>query len=63
MLLVLDGGDSIVIDLSPMKAFVNGWLTKIYADGVWAQVWKETIGTVVTGDAPTPPTIGSAAGS
>jgi glutamate transport system substrate-binding protein len=46
-----------------MKQFVNGWLTKIYADGVWAQVWKETIGTVVTGNAPTPPTIGSAAGS
>ncbi len=46
-----------------MKSFVNGWLQKIYADGVWAQVWKETIGTVVTGNAPTPPTIGSAAGS
>jgi glutamate transport system substrate-binding protein len=46
-----------------MKQFVNGWLQKIYADGVWARVWKETIGTVVTGDAPTPPTIGSAAGS
>jgi glutamate transport system substrate-binding protein len=46
-----------------MKQFVNGWLQKIYADGVWTQVWKETIGTVVTGNAPTPPTIGSAAGS
>jgi glutamate transport system substrate-binding protein len=46
-----------------MKQFVNGWLQKIYADGTWARVWKETIGTVVPGDAPTPPTIGSAAGS
>ena len=46
-----------------MKQFVNGWLTKIYADGTWTQVWKETIGTVVPGDAPAPPTIGSAAGS
>jgi ABC-type amino acid transport substrate-binding protein len=46
-----------------MKQFVNGWLQKIYADGVWTQVWKGTIGTVVTGNPPTPPTIGSAAGS
>ncbi len=45
------------------KAFVNDWLKKIYADGSWAKLWKATIGTVVAGDAPMPPTIGSAEGS
>ncbi len=46
-----------------MKQFVDNWLQKIYADGVWARVWKETIGTVVTGNPPTPPVIGSVPGS
>ncbi len=46
-----------------MKQFVDDWLQKIYADGVWAQVWKETIGTVVSGNPPTPPQIGSVPGS
>ncbi len=46
-----------------MKTFVNNWLQKIYANGVWAQVWKETVGTVVVGNAPTPPKLGSVAGS
>lgn len=45
------------------KRFVNDWLTKIYADGSWAKLWKATIGTVVTGDAPAPPAVGSAEGS
>ena len=45
------------------KAFVNDWLKKIYADGSWAKLWKATIGTVVAGDAPMTPTIGSAEGS
>jgi glutamate transport system substrate-binding protein len=45
------------------KQFVNDWLTKIYADGSWAKLWKATVGTVVQGDAPPPPTIGSAQGS
>ena len=45
------------------KAFVNTWLKKIYADGSWNKLWKATIGTVVSGDAPAPPTIGSADGS
>jgi glutamate transport system substrate-binding protein len=45
------------------KAFVNDWLKKIYADGSWAKLWKATIGTVVAGDAPATPTIGSAEGS
>jgi glutamate transport system substrate-binding protein len=45
------------------KQFVNDWLRKIYADGSWAKLWKATLGTVVKGDPPTPPTIGSAPGS
>jgi glutamate transport system substrate-binding protein len=45
------------------KAFVNDWLRKIYADGSWAKLWKATIGTVVSGDPPAPPAIGSVEGS
>jgi len=45
------------------KAFVNAWLTKVESDGTWAKLWKATIGTAVSGDAPTPPEIGSVEGS
>ena len=45
------------------KKFVDAWLQKIYDDGSWAKLWKATIGTVVAGDAPTPPKIGSVEGS
>ncbi|MEH1014560.1 glutamate ABC transporter substrate-binding protein [Micromonospora sp. CPCC 206060] len=45
------------------KEFVNNWLKKIQADGTWAKVWKATLGSVVEGDAPTPPVIGSVEGS
>ncbi len=45
------------------KAFVNDWLRTIYADGSWANLWKATIGTVVSGDPPAPPAIGSVEGS
>ena len=45
------------------KPFVNDWLRKIYADGSWAKLWKATVGTVVKGEPPAPPVIGSAAGS
>lgn len=45
------------------KQFVDAWLQKIYSDGTWAKLWKATIGTIVQGDPPTPPTIGSADGS
>lgn len=38
--------------------FVNGFLQKIYDDGTWAKLWKETVGKVVEGDAPEPPKIG-----
>ena len=45
------------------KEFVNTWLKAIEADGTWAKLWKSTIGTVVQGDAPAPPEIGSVKGS
>ncbi|GAA1573040.1 glutamate ABC transporter substrate-binding protein [Actinomadura kijaniata] len=46
-----------------MKQFVNDWLKQIQASGLWAKVWKNSIGTVVPGEAPQPPAIGSAPGS
>ena len=39
--------------------FVNDWLREIGKSGLWQDVWKQTIGTVVTGDAPAPPAIDS----
>jgi glutamate transport system substrate-binding protein len=46
-----------------MKQFVNDWLKQIESDGTWAKIWKASLGTVVQGDAPTPPEIGSVPGS
>ena len=51
------------LDDPSAKQFVNDWLTKIYADGSWAKLWKATIGKVVAGDPPAPPAIGSVPGS
>ncbi len=45
------------------KTFVNAWLKKTQDAGVWQRIWKYSIGTVVTGDAPAPPQIGSVPGS
>ena len=45
------------------KEFVNTWLETIEDDGSWAEIWEATLGTVVEGDAPTPPEIGSVPGS
>jgi glutamate transport system substrate-binding protein len=45
------------------KQFVDAWLKKIEADGSWARLWKSTLGTVVAGNPPTPPAIGSVPGS
>lgn len=45
------------------KQFVDDWLKKIFADGTWAKLWKATVGTVVKGNAPAPPAIGSVPGS
>ena len=56
-------GIGVIRDDPEAKAFVNGWLEKIFADGSWGKMWKATVGTVVTGDTPTPPKIGSAEGS
>ncbi|WP_026413347.1 glutamate ABC transporter substrate-binding protein [Actinomadura oligospora] len=46
-----------------MKQFVNDWLKQIQASGLWAKTWKNSIGTVVEGEAPQPPALGSAPGS
>jgi glutamate transport system substrate-binding protein len=45
------------------KQFVNDFLTKIFESGDWQKLWEATIGTIVSGDAPAPPTIGSVPGS
>ena len=37
--------------------------TKIYADGSWAKLWQATVGTVVKGDPPATPKLGSVPGS
>lgn len=58
-----DYGIGVTRDDPQVKAFVNTWLTAIEKDGSWAKLWKATIGTVVSGDAPAPPKIGSVPGS
>ncbi|MBB5077823.1 glutamate ABC transporter substrate-binding protein [Nonomuraea endophytica] len=45
------------------KKFVNDWLKKMQDAGVWQQAWKDSLGTVVKGEAPAPPAIGSVPGS
>jgi glutamate transport system substrate-binding protein len=45
------------------KQFVNAWLKKIFKDGSWQKLWNATIGTVVSGNAPSVPAIGSVPGS
>jgi glutamate transport system substrate-binding protein len=45
------------------KEFINGWLREIQAGGQWAKVWQNSLGTVVDGDPPAPPEIGSVPGS
>jgi glutamate transport system substrate-binding protein len=45
------------------KPFVNAFLQKIEASGDWAKLWKATVGTVIKGNAPQPPKIGSVPGS
>lgn len=48
---------------SDAQAFVNTFLQTIYDDGTWTNIWKATIGTIVDGEAPKPPQIGSVPGS
>lgn len=45
------------------KKFVDAFLAEIFKNGDWAKLWKATIGTVVAGSAPMPPTLGSVPGS
>ncbi|MEU7852448.1 glutamate ABC transporter substrate-binding protein [Nonomuraea sp. NPDC049141] len=45
------------------KTFTNAWLKKMQDAGAWQKIWKNSIGTVVVGDAPQPPQIGSVPGS
>ena len=42
-------GIGLPLDDPSAKQFVNDWLTKIYADGSWAKLWKATVGKVVAG--------------
>jgi len=56
-------GIGVPLNHPEMKTFVNDWLKKIEADGEWAKLWQATVGTTVTGAAPTPPAIGSVPGS
>lgn len=45
------------------KDFVNDWLLEIQESGQWEQAWRDSIGTAVDSEAPTPPEIGSVPGS
>lgn len=55
-------GIGLTRDDATAKEFVNGFLTKIFADGSWLKMWQATIGTVVK-EEPKPPELGSADGS
>lgn len=48
---------------SDAQAFVNTFLETIEADGTWDAIWTATIGTILGGEAPEPPAIGSVPGS
>ncbi|MEV6537122.1 glutamate ABC transporter substrate-binding protein [Streptomyces sp. NPDC051639] len=50
-------GIGLPLDKPDFKKFVNGWLRKIEADGTWAKVWENTLGTQVPGAVPAPPKI------
>jgi glutamate transport system substrate-binding protein len=65
------GGDPFTVDPygiglnkdNDAKEFVNGFLQAIYDSGDWAKLYSATIGTVITGEPPKPPTLGSVDGS
>ena len=48
---------------SDAAVFVNGFLAAIESDGTWARIWQETIGSIIGGDVPQPPAIGSVPGA
>ncbi|WP_254125614.1 transporter substrate-binding domain-containing protein [Amycolatopsis sp. CA-230715] len=45
------------------KQFVNTWLRKIMASGLWKEVWAATYGQEIHGDPPQPPQIGGVPGT
>lgn len=45
------------------KKFINDWLRKIEQQGLWTKAWKQTLGTVVAGEAPEPPEPASVPGT
>jgi glutamate transport system substrate-binding protein len=51
-------GIGVPLDQPQLQAFVNTWLEKIEADGTWAKLWKDTIGTAIAGPTPVPPKVG-----
>jgi len=51
-------GIGVPLDQPQFEAFVNTWLKQIEADGTWAKLWKDTIGTAVAGNPPVPPKVG-----
>lgn len=48
---------------SDFKRVVNEWLRRVEDIGLWAAAWRQSLGTVVAGDPPVPPVIGSVPGS
>ena len=56
-------GIGISLEDDAFKSFVNDWLLLIQDQGVWDDAWQASIGTVVKGEPPMPPVLGSAAGS
>lgn len=56
-------GIGLKLEDGSFKRFINAWLRKIQADGLWQRAWTQTLGTVVTGEPPQPPAIGSVPGS
>jgi glutamate transport system substrate-binding protein len=51
-------GIGVPLNEPQFEAFVNTWLKKIEADGIWAKLWNATIGTAIHGQTPVPPKVG-----
>ena len=43
------------------QTFINNWLLKIQQSGLWLEVWRDSLGTVLP-DQPEPPPLGSIPG-
>src|SRR3954462_9942033 len=46
-----------------MKTFVNEWLKRIEASGLWNRLYDATVGKVIVGSSPKPPEIGGVPGT